>query len=158
MGNIDSDTPREEALPPPRPGAERSIRYLEAFMTEQYVASDKRTGLEVAITGTFPEHPEDRVRIARTTTLFTRLMSTILDTGNETERREGFMAVETQLEMADALIRQDQEEVRRLVLSMMQRMGITQEQIDEMSRRIIEEMRKAEDGGDDLGLPPSPEG
>jgi hypothetical protein len=128
-------------------------------MAEQYVASDKRTGLEVAVTGEFPEHPEDRVRIARTTTLFTRLMSTILSTGNETERREGFMAVETQLEMAEALIRQDQEEVRRLVLAMMQRMGITQDQVDEMSRRIIDELRKAEDdrnaGEDDLGLPPS---
>jgi hypothetical protein len=56
------------------------------------------------------------------------------------------MAVETQLEMADALIRQDQEEVRRLVLEMMQRMGITQEQIDEMAQRIIEEIRKAEGG------------
>lgn len=127
-------------------------------MSEQYVASDKRTGLEVAVTGTFPEHHEDRIRIARTTTLFTRLMSTILDTTNETERREGFMAVETQLEMADALIRQDQEEVKRLVLNMMDRMGITQQQIDEMSRRIIEEMRKHEgDRGPDLGLPPSPD-
>lgn len=115
-------------------------------MAEQYVASDKRTGLEVAVTGTFPAHHEDRIRIARTTTLFTRLMSTILDTQNETDRREGFMAVETQLEMADALIRQDQEEVRRLVLEMMQRMGITQEQIDEMAQRIIEEIRKAEGG------------
>lgn len=128
-------------------------------MAEQYVASDKRTGLEVAVTGDFPEHHEDRIRIARTTTLFTRLMSTILSTGNETERREGFMAVETQLEMAEALIRQDQEEVRRLVLAMMQRMGITQDQIDEMSRRIIDELRKAEDegGSDDVGLPPPPD-
>lgn len=125
-------------------------------MAEQYVASDKRTGLEVAITGTFPAHHEDRIRIARTTTLFTRLMSTILDTSNDSERREGFMAVETQLEMADALIRQDQEEVKRLVLSMMERMGITQQQIDEMSRRIIEEMQKHEGGaGPDLELPPS---
>ena len=125
-------------------------------MAEQYVASDKRTGLEVAITGTFPAHHEDRIRIARTTTLFTRLMSTILDTSNDSERREGFMAVETQLEMADALIRQDQEEVKRLVLNMMERMGITQQQIDEMSRRIIEEMQKHEGGsGPDLELPPS---
>lgn len=127
-------------------------------MAEQYVASDTRTGLEVAVTGTFPEHHEDRIRIARTTTLFTRLMSTILDTSNDTERREGFMAVETQLELADALIRQDQEEVKRLVLSMMERMGITQEQIDEMSRRIIEEMRKHDgEAGPDLELPPSPD-
>jgi hypothetical protein len=125
-------------------------------MAEQYVASDKRTGLEVAVTGNFPEHHEDRIRIARTTTLFTRLMSTILDTSNDTDRREGFMAVETQLEMADALIRQDQEEVKRLVLNMMQRMGITQDQVDEMSRRIIDELRKHQEGGpDDLTLPPS---
>lgn len=131
-------------------------------MAEQYVATDKRSGLEVAVTGNFPPHPDDRIRIARTTTLFTRLMSTILGTENDSERREGFMAVETQLEMADALIRQDQEEIRRLVLDMMQRMGITQEQLDEMAKRIIEEIRKAEQGGEDGGeeggeLPPSPE-
>ena len=130
-------------------------------MAEQYAASDKRTGLEVAVTGTFPPAHEDRIRIARTTTLFTRLMSTILATENERERREGFMAVETQLEMAEALIRQDQEEVKRLVLDMMQRMGITQEQIDEMTQRIMEELRKAQEGGDDdapppESLPPSP--
>ncbi|MEX0782855.1 MAG: hypothetical protein WD557_09410 [Dehalococcoidia bacterium] len=124
-------------------------------MAEQYVASDKRNGLEVAVTGTFPPHHEDRIRIARTTTLFTRLMSTILATENESERREGFMAVETQLEMAEALIRQDQEEVKRLVLDMMQRMGITQEQIDEMAQRIMEEIRKAQEGGNDPErLPP----
>lgn len=126
-------------------------------MAEQYVASDKRNGLEVAVTGAFPPHHEDRIRIARTTTLFTRLMATILGTDNESERREGFMAVETQLEMAEALIRQDQEEVRRLVLEMMQRMGITQDQIDEMAKRIMEEIRKAQDGGEDAGpesLPP----
>jgi hypothetical protein len=128
-------------------------------MAEQYVATDKRNGLEVALTGDFPPHPDDRIRIARTTTLFTRLMATILATENESERREGFMAVETQLELADALIRQDQEEVRRLVLDMMQRMGITQDQIDEMAKRIIEEIRKAEEGGADDGgeLPPPPQ-
>jgi hypothetical protein len=130
-------------------------------MAEQYVASDKRNGLEVAITGAFPPAHEDRIRIARTTTLFTRLVSTILSTENERERREGFMAVETQLEMAEALIRQDQEEVKRLVLEMMQRMGITQEQINEMTQRIMEEIRKAQEGGEDDGLgpeslPPSP--
>ncbi|MCI0569417.1 MAG: hypothetical protein L0Y66_01570, partial [Myxococcaceae bacterium] len=80
---------------------------------------------------------------------------------NERERREGFMAVETQLEMAEALIRQDQEEVRRLVLEMMQRMGITQEQIDEMAKRIMEEIRKAQEGGDGEDgpetLPPGPD-
>ena len=73
-------------------------------MTEQYVASDKRTGVEVSVTGEFPPHPDDRMRIARTTTLFTRLTSTLLDTENEAERRAGFRAVETQLELADALV------------------------------------------------------
>ncbi len=128
-------------------------------MAEQYVASDKRNGLEVAITGEFPPDHEDRIRIARTTTLFTRLMSTILSTTHERERREGFMAVETQLEMAEALIRQDQEEVKRLVLGMMQRMGITEDQISEMTQRIMEEIRKAQEGDDEPGpesLPPSP--
>ena len=28
-------------------------------MTEQYVASDKRTGVEVSVTGEFPPHPDD---------------------------------------------------------------------------------------------------
>ena len=40
-------------------------------MADQYVATDTRTGLEVKVTGTFPADPEDRVRIARTCTLFT---------------------------------------------------------------------------------------
>jgi hypothetical protein len=66
-------------------------------MAEQYVATDKRTGLEIAVTGQFPPHPDDRIRIARTTTLFTRLLSTILATEQESSRRERFLAVETQL-------------------------------------------------------------
>ncbi len=112
-------------------------------MSEQYVASDKRTGLEVAVTGDFPPHPDDRVRIARTVTLFTRLMSTILSTESESQRRERFMAIETQLEMADALIREDMGEVQRLLHSTMEKMGVTKEQLDELARRIIEEF-----GGD----------
>ncbi|MCK9517745.1 MAG: hypothetical protein M0R74_01780 [Dehalococcoidia bacterium] len=108
-------------------------------MAEQYVASDKRTGLEVAVTGEFPPHHEDRIRIARTSTLFTRLMSSILSTENETERRERFLAVETQLELADALIREDMGEVQRLMQQTMERMGITKEQLDELAKRIIEE-------------------
>lgn len=117
-------------------------------MPEQYVASDKRTGLEVAVTGEFPPHPEDRVRIARTSQLFTRLMSTILATENETQRRERFHAIETQLEMADALIREDVEEVQRLMRQTMERMGISQEQLDEVMRRIIDQL------GEGGGLPP----
>ena len=64
-------------------------------MPEQYAATDTRSGLEVAVTGEFPPHHDDRIRIARTTTLFTRLMSTILSTENETERRERFHAIVT---------------------------------------------------------------
>jgi hypothetical protein len=118
-------------------------------MSEQYAARDKRTGLEVAVTGDFPPHPDDRIRIARTTTLFTRLMSTILATENETERRERFLAVETQLELADALIRQDMEEVQRLMRQTLERMGITADEMDEMAKKILEQLRE----GGDFDLP-----
>ncbi len=111
-------------------------------MPEQYAATDKRTGLEVAVTGDFPPHHDDRIRIARTTTLFTRLMSTILATENETERRERFHAIETQLEMADALIRQDMEEVQRLMKSTLEKMGISADQMDDMAKKILEQLRE----------------
>ena len=123
-------------------------------MAEQYVASDKRTGLEVAVTGEFPPHPDDRVRIARTSTLFTRLMSTILSTENATERRERFVAVETQLEMAEALIRGDMTEVQRLLQATMEKMGINKEQLDELARRIIDQFGGGANGE---GLPPGDE-
>ena len=42
-------------------------------MPEEYRATDKRTGLEVTVRGDFPEHPQDRIRIARTANLFTKL-------------------------------------------------------------------------------------
>jgi len=119
-------------------------------MSEQYAATDKRTGLEVAVTGEFPAHHEDRIRIARTTQLFTRLMSTILSTENETMRRERFQAVETQLEMADALIREDTDEVQRLMRDTLEKMGITPEQMDELAKRIIDQIR--ETGGDEPQL------
>jgi hypothetical protein len=126
-------------------------------MPEQYAATDKRTGLEVAVTGEFPPHHDDRIRIARTTTLFTRLMSTILSTENETERRERFHAIETQLEMADALIRQDMEEVQRLMKSTLEKMGISADQMDEMAKKILEQLRE---GGTDFPefpeFPPPP--
>ncbi len=125
-------------------------------MPEQYVAADKRTGLEVAVTGEFPAHPDDRIRIARTTQLFTRLMSTILATENETQRRERFLAIETQLEMAEALIREDIAEVQRLMRQTMEKMGISQEQLDEVMRRIIEQL--GEEGGGFEGGSPGPEG
>lgn len=131
-------------------------------MPEQYAATDKRTGLEVSVTGEFPPHPDDRVRIARTTTLFTRLMSTILATENESARRERFLAVETQLEMADALIREDMAEVQRLMRQTLEKMGITPDQMDDLAKQILDQLRQ-EPGDDDLppGLPPDdrpPEG
>lgn len=128
-------------------------------MPEQYVASDKRTGLEVAVTGEFPAHHDDRIRIARTTQLFTRLMSTILTTENETQRRERFLAVETQLEMADALIREDMEEVQQLMRTTLERMGITPDQMDSMAKQILDRLRES-DGGDpgDFGQFPRPDG
>lgn len=104
-------------------------------MSEQYVATDKETGVEVAVTGEFPPHPDDRVRIARTVTLFTRLMATIL-AKEESERRAGFRAVETQLELADALIRQDMDEIRRLVRQTMQSMGVTDEQLRDIAQQL----------------------
>ena len=128
-------------------------------MPEQYAASDKRMGLEVTVTGDFPPHHDDRIRIARTTQLFTRLMSTILATENESQRRERFLAVETQLEMAEALIREDMAEVQRLMRTTLERMGITPDQMDSMAKEILERLRE---GGDDLpgfsGLEQGPDG
>lgn len=121
-------------------------------MAEQYAARDTRSGLEVSVTGEFPPHPDDRIRIARTTTLFTRLMSTILGTASDSDRRERFIAVETQLELADALIRQDMEEVQRLMRHTLERMGINPEQMDEMAKRLLEHLRE----GGDFNLPEEP--
>ena len=117
-------------------------------MPEQYVATDKSTGLEVAVTGEFPPHHDDRIRIARTCTLFTRLLATILANSSESERREQFVAIETQLELAAALIRGDLIEVQRLLRQTMERMGLGPEQLDEVARRIIKEF--GEEGAPDL--------
>lgn len=106
--------------------------------------------MEISVTGEFPPHHDDRIRIARTTTLFTRLMSTILSTENDAQRRQGFIAVETQLELADALIREDMAEVQRLLHDTMEKMGISQQQLEEMARRIIEQF------GDNPGDGPPP--
>ncbi len=122
-------------------------------MADQYAATDSRTGLQVAVTGEFPDDPEDRVRIARTTTLFTRLMSTILDTADEAERRQRFRAVETQLEVAEAMIRGDFEEVQRLIHETMRAMGLSDEQLREMEAELRRQLEQF--GG--LDLPP-PEG
>jgi len=106
-------------------------------MADQYVARDRETGFEVTVTGEFPEHPDDRMRIARTTTLFTKLMSTLLQR-DESMRRMGFRAIETQLEIADALIRQDHSEVQRLVRETLTSMGVSEDQLREMAQRLAE--------------------
>ena len=109
-------------------------------MPEQYAATDKRTGLEVTVTGDFPNHPQDRIRIARTTNLFTRLTSTILGMEQESDRREAFVAVETQMELAEAMIRHDMTEVQRLIQETLAKMGLSPEQMreieDEIRRRL----------------------
>ena len=117
-------------------------------MPQQYVASDSTTGLQVQVTGEFPEDPDDRVRIARTTNLFTRLMATVLSTTNDTERRERFRAIETQLEVADALIRGDLAEVQRLIRETLHAMGISDEQLREVEQQLREQLRTI--GGDGL--------
>ena len=122
-------------------------------MADQYVATDTRTGLQVTVTGTFPADPDDRVRIARTCTLFTRLMATILGLADTTPRREGFRAVETQLEVAEALMRGDLAEVQRLIRETMTAMGVTEEQL----REIEQQLRQHLEGFGGLGgLEPPP--
>lgn len=124
-------------------------------MPEQYHATDSRTGLEVAVTGEFPDDPEDRVRIARTATLFTRLMSTILATEQTTERRMRFRAVETQLEIAEALIREDMEEVQRLLRDTLAQMGVTEEQLHQFEEDLRRQIRDL--GGPELPPFPAPD-
>lgn len=116
-------------------------------MPDQYIATDSRTGLQVTVTGTFPEDPDDRVRIARTCTLFTRLMATILAMEDITPRRDGFRAVESQLEVAEALMRGDGEEVQRLVRDTMMQMGVTEDQLRELEEQLRKHM---EDMGGDV--------
>jgi hypothetical protein len=122
-------------------------------MPHQYASRDSRTGLEVQVTGEFPEDPDDRVRIARTTNLFTRLMSTILGTENDTERRERFRAIETQLEIAEALIRGDMEEVQSLMRQTLGAMGITEEQLQEVERQLRDQLEALGKGDLPPGFP-----
>lgn len=129
--------------PAEEPTSEEPSEHLKR---EQYVATDTRTGLEVAITGVFPDDPDDRVRIARTATLFTRLTSTILAMDSSTQRREGFRAVETQLEVAEALMRGDIEEVQRLIRDTMTSMGITEDQLGEIERELRRHLGGLEGG------------
>jgi len=128
-------------------------------MPQQYVASDSTTGLQVQVTGEFPGDPDDRVRIARTTNLFTRLMATVLSASNDTGRRERFRAIETQLEVAEALIRGDMAEVQRLIRETLRSMGISDEQLREVEQQLREQLRSIGGGGlagmlglDELGL------
>src|SRR5713226_4451329 len=120
-------------------------------MADQYVATDKQSGLEVSITGTFPAAKEDRIHLARTANLFTRLLAAGLATSNDTERRELFTHLETQLELAAALVKQDFEEVQRLMQEMLNRMGLTPERMEEMAKDLAEQLRK-------LGDDPNAEG
>jgi hypothetical protein len=78
-------------------------------------------------------------------------MSTILEMQSESERRDAFVAVETQMELADALIRHDMEEVQRLLQDTLQKLGITPEQM----REIEEEIRRrlGDIGGSDQDVP-----
>jgi hypothetical protein len=110
-------------------------------MADQYVATDKASGLEVAITGQFPAAPEDRIHLARTANLFTRLLAAALATSDERMRRELFTHLESQLELAAALIKGDFEEVRRLLQQMLTRMGLTPEKLEEMARELSERLR-----------------
>jgi hypothetical protein len=115
-------------------------------MPQQYHAADHDSGLEVTITGDFPPDPDDRVRIARTANLFTRLMSTILTTENDHERRERFRAIETQLEMADALIRGEVTEVQELMRNTLKSMGVTDEQLGQAQEQFRSQLEAM--GGD----------
>ncbi|MEE8421244.1 MAG: hypothetical protein V3S31_00540 [Dehalococcoidia bacterium] len=124
-------------------------------MPEQYVAKDNETGLEVTVTGDFPADPDDRVRIARTATLFTRLFATILATESDTDRRHRFRAIETQLEIAEALIREDIAEVQRLIRETMSTMGVTEEQLEQIENELRRHLKDL--GGPDF-LPENPEG
>ena len=123
-------------------------------MTEQYVATDSRSGLQVTITGSFPADPDDRIRVARTCTLFTRLFATILSMDDVRARREGFKAVETQLEVADALMKRDLPEVQRLIQETMLSMGITEEQLREVEEQLRRHLHDIDDNDDPpLDLP-----
>ena len=109
-------------------------------MPAQYSATDSSTGLEVTVTGEFPEEKDDRVRIARTTNLFTRLMATILSTESTEERNQRFRAIETQLEIADSLIKGDMQAVGDLVRDTLNDMGITEDQIRDAEEQWREQI------------------
>lgn len=65
------------------------------------------------------------------------------------------MAVETQLEMADALIREDMPEVQRLMQQTLEKMGITPDQMDDLAKQILNQLREQPGEGPQGGqLPP----
>ncbi len=105
-------------------------------MPSEYSATDHRNGLTVSVTGDFPDDPEDRVRIARASNLFTRLMATMLITEDANERRERFRAIETQLEIAEALIRGDMAEVQQLIRRTLTNMGVSEQQLREVEQEL----------------------
>ena len=72
---------------------------------------------------------------------------------SQVERRDAFIAVETQMELADALIQHDMEEVQRLLQDTMQKLGITPEQMREIEDEI---RRRLGDAGTDAPPPPEP--
>lgn len=123
-------------------------------MPDQYVATDKDSGLEVAITGQFPIAPEDRIHLARTANLFTRLLAAGLATSNDSDRRELFTHLESQLELAAALIKGDMEEVQRLMQQMLSRIGLTPDRMEEMARELAEQLREQFPNGLPEGFPP----
>ena len=114
-------------------------------MTQQYVATDSRTGLQVTVEGEFPIAPDDRMRIARTTTLFTRLMATMLGTESVAERQAHFHAVEAQLEVAEAMLRGDLDEVQRLIRGTLARSGVTDEQLDLIEAELRSQLLALDD-------------
>ena len=122
-------------------------------MSDQYVATDKQSGLEVAITGQFPIAPEDRIHVARTANLFTKLLAAGLATSNDSERRELFTHLEAQLELAAALVKQDFAEVTRLMQEMLNRIGLTPERMEELAKELAEQLKRQAGEGPD-GDPP----
>jgi len=110
-------------------------------MPNQYVATDTSTGLEVTVTGEFPEDPEDRVRIARTSTLFTRLMATILAMEDATPRREGFRAVETQLELdkfQDEVENVPADRLKRIAPEQAFSVSMVKKRVDDFEKEVAE--------------------
>jgi hypothetical protein len=80
-------------------------------------------------------------------------MSTILEMESESDRREALIAVETQMELAEALIRHDTEEVQRLLQGTLAKLGITPEQMKEIEEEIRRRLGDLGQGGAGLDEP-----